>query len=247
MLDFKLKRSLRNSFISLAVIFALIFTFTVSIQAEEVAEADEIEEYLESVGAGNHIHSVMAALESYEGDDLAVETIESLIDELVNENMDTEGFYTAITNIVRAQNAGISAEELDEFNESLDSENNHGHAVSQNAHELAEFASNEENDREAVKEMAQELTTFAGENENIGSEDVSEFVKEKRAEAEERKEQAQKDADEAGEPEDKGENAGQAGEGKDNGEEAKGNGGNGNGGHNQDKPDDKPGESNPNN
>ena len=258
MLDFKLKKSLRNSFISLAVIFALIFTFTISIQAEEVEVTEEIEEYLRSVGAENHIYSVIAALESYEGEDLTVDTIKSLIDELVNENIDTEGFYTAIDNIVRAQNAGVSAEELDEFDESLVSEENHGQAVSQFAHDLAEFASDEENDGEAVSEMAQQLATFASDNENIGSEGVSEFVEEKKAEAEERKETAEEKADESEKPEDisenandaseeASENADQAEQGTETAEEAKDNAGNDNAGNNQDKSDDNPGESNPNN
>ena len=87
--------------------------------------------------------SVKAALESYEREDLAVATIQALIDELVEENLNVEGFYTAINNMVRAQNAGVSAEELDEFNDSLDSKNNHGHLVSQHAHKLAKFASDE--------------------------------------------------------------------------------------------------------
>ena len=258
MLEFKLKKSLRNSFISLAVVFALIFTFTVSIQAEEVEGTDEIEEYLGSVGAENHMHSVMAVLESYEGEDLAVETIKSLINELVEENLNVEDFYTAITNIVRAQNAGVSAEELDEFDESLISEDNHGQAVSQYAHDLAEFASNEENDGEAVSEMAQELAAFASDNENIGSEGVSEFVEEKKAEAEERKDAAEEKADKSEKPEDIGENADdaseeatenvdQAEEGKETADEAKDNAGNGNAGNNQDKSDDNPGGSNPNN
>ena len=255
MLDFKLKKSLRNSFISLAVIFALIFTFTVSIQAEEVEGAEEIEEYLRSVGEENHIYSVIAALESYEGEeDLAVDTIKSLINELANKNLNSEEFYTAITNIVRAQNAGVSAAELDEFDESLISEDNHGQAVSQYAHELAEFASAEETDGEAVSEMAQELADFASDNENIGSEDVSEFVEEKKAEAQERKEEAI-DADEAEDKaenaanvsEDASDNADQAEEGKDTAEEAKDNAGNDDAGNNQDKSDDNPGESNPNN
>ena len=254
MLDFKLKKSLRNSFISLVVIFALIFTFTISIQAEEVEVTEEIEEYLRSVGAENHIYSVIAALESYEGEDLTVDTIKSLIDELVNQNIDTEGFYTAIDNIVRAQNAGVSAEELDEFDESLVSEENHGQAVSQFAHDLAEFASDEENDGEAVKERAQELADFASDNENIGSEEVTEFVEDKKAEAQERKEEAI-DADEAEDKaenaanvsEDASDNADQAEEGKDTAEEAKDNAGNDDAGNNQDKSDDNPGESNPNN
>ncbi|MGM0420690.1 MAG: hypothetical protein ACQEQG_06800 [Bacillota bacterium] len=181
--NLKSKQLKWNSVVSLMVAVALVFTFSFALDAQTEEEIDEVESYLIEQDMGNYVDAVNALLDSYEGEDeLAMDTIMSLIAAYADEEIDEDKFFEGINSVVRVQNRGLRGEDLDEAANSFDEEEPHGQMVADMAHELAEYADLEDTEREDIRMMAQELAVFAREKGEVTSAEMQEFVEEKKAE-----------------------------------------------------------------